>query len=196
MISPRIRASLGEVARAWFVIGSQSIGGGPSALFLMRRELIDRRRWLTHREFLEDWALSKISLGINQIALTGLEGMRVAGASGVAVAVASYVIPAAVITGAMTAVYGLVRDDAIVRAALAGAGPAAAGMAVGNSYLLMQGAVRRGWRGMVDRGYWLVVAAVGVLLGVTPILAILAGGIVGLLFLRGEGSRASGTETA
>jgi chromate transporter len=157
----------------------------------MRRELVERRGWLTHREFLEDWALSKLSLGINQIALTGLEGLRVAGVPGVAVAVAALLLPSGAITALMTAGYSAVRDEAVVRAALAGAGPVTAGMTIGISYTFAQGAIRRGWRGVVDRAYWVGVVAIGLFAGISPIVVILAGAVIGLAFLRGETTRAA-----
>lgn len=189
MIPPH--ASLLDLARAWLVIGTQSVGGGASTLYLMRRELVERRGWLSHREFLEDWALSKLSLGINQIALTAMEGMRVAGVRGLAVALAALLLPAGLITALMTAGYAVVRDEAIVRAALAGAGPVTAGMTIGLAYAFARGALRRGRRGMVDRAYWLVVVALGLVSGLTPTLVIAGGVVVGLVLLRGESRRAS-----
>ncbi len=188
-MGPR-RASLLELARAWLVIGTQSVGGGASSLYLMRRELVERRGWLSHREFLEDWALSKLSLGINLIALTGLEGQRVGGPRGVAVALVAFLVPSGVITALMTAGYAVVRDDAVVRAALAGAGPVIAGMTIGVAYTFATQAVRRGWRGVIDRAYAVAVAGVGLLGAVTPIVVIGAGIVVGLVALRGEPRRA------
>lgn len=188
MTSPR---SLAEQARAWLVIGSQSVGGGASTLYLMRRELVERRGWLTGREFLEDWALSKLSLGINLIALTGLAGQRVGGIRGTAVALAAMLLPAGAITALLTAGYAVVRDEPLVRAALMGAGPVTAGMTVGIAFAFAQGAVRRGWHGVLDRAYWLGVVAAGLLLAISPIVVIGAGAVVGIVLLRGESSRAS-----
>ncbi len=189
-MTPR-RASLIEVARAWLIIGTQSVGGGPASLFLMRRELVERRKWLSHREFLEDWALSKLSLGINQIALAGLEGMRVAGGRGVAVALAAFLTPSGLVTALMTAGYASVRDEPLVRAALAGAGPVIAGMTIGLAYAFAQGALRRGWRGLLDRAYWISVIAASLLAGAAPTVVIVVGVVVGLVALRGEPGRAS-----
>lgn len=185
------RSSLRELFAAWSVIGTQSLGGGPSALHLMRRELVERRGWVSHREFLEDWALSKLSLGINQVALTAFEGIRVAGARGMAVSLVAYLVPAAFITAAMTAAYALVRDEPLVRAALAGAGPVTAGLTLGNGFLFGRSALRRGWRGAVDVAYWVSVAVLAFLFGLPPFAAIAAGLVVGVLLLRGESSRAS-----
>lgn len=185
------RSTLLEIARAWLVIGATSIGGGPSALYLMRRELVEKRKWLTQREFLEDWALSKLSLGINQIALTGFQGVRMAGAAGALVAIAAYLIPSGAITAAMTAGYTVVRDEALVRAALAGAGPVTAGLTIAVGITFAQGSMRHGWRAWVDRAYWIGAALVGLFLAVTPIAVILTRAVVGVIALRGEPQRAS-----
>jgi chromate transport protein ChrA len=60
------------LARAWFDIGTQSVGGGTSTLFMMRRILVERSGWITLREFTEAWALSQLSPGIHLVALAGL----------------------------------------------------------------------------------------------------------------------------
>ncbi len=92
----------------------------------------------------------------------------------------------------LTAAYVLVRDDPVLRAALSGAGPAAAGMTAGLAFSFARQAVRRGWRGAVDYGYGAVVLGAGLLLGATPQVVIAAGVVVGVTLLRGEPSRASG----
>jgi chromate transporter len=173
------------------VIGTQSVGGGASTLYLMRRELIERRGWLTHREFLEDWALCKLSLGINLIALTGLVGSRLGGSRGALVSVVALLVPAGVITAVMTAGYTVVRDDAIVRSALSGAGPVTAGMTTGIAYTFARQAVRRGRHAWIDWGYAAAIVAAGLLLGATPLLVIASGIVVGFVALRGESSRAT-----
>lgn len=186
------RSALIDLARAMIVVSTQSIGGGPSTLFLMRRQMVERYRWLTHRQFLEDYALAKMSLGINLIALAGLVGSRVAGLRGSAVAVIGLILPAAAITLVLTAAYVLVRDEPLLRAALSGAGPAAAGMTAGLAFSFARQAVRRGWHGALDHGYGVVVIGAGLLLGMTPQVAIAVGIVVGVTLLRGEPSRASG----
>src|SRR5947209_19769631 len=118
--------SLMQLARAWIVVATQSVGGGPATLLLMRRQLVERRGWVTQRQFRGDYALSKMGLGINLVTLAGLIGSRIAGMRGIVVSVASLVLPAAAITIALTAGYTIVRDSPLVNAALEGAGPVAA----------------------------------------------------------------------
>ena len=191
-----LRPSLSALARAWVVVGTQSIGGGPSTLFLMRRELVERRGWVSLRHFLEDYALAKMSLGINLVALAGLTGLRVAGVAGVAVSVIALLVPAAAITLALTAGYAVVRDEPLVRAALTGVAPAAAGMTAGMAFSLIQQSVRRGWIAAVDSVFAALAFGAGLTLGVTPVIVIAAGIVVGGTLLRGQSSRASGDPTA
>ncbi len=171
---------------------TQSIGGGPSTLFLMRRHLVERLAWLTPRQFLEDYALAKMSLGVNLVALAGLVGSRIAGPRGAAVAVAALLVPAAAITLALTAGYTVVRDEPLLRAALSGAGPAAAGVTAGLAFSFARQSVRRGWRAALDYAYGAAIVLTGLLLGLTPQAAIVIGIVVGVLLLRGEPGRASG----
>jgi chromate transporter len=157
----------------------------------MRRELVERRGWLTAREFLEDWVLCKLSPGINLIALTGLVGNRLAGARGVLVSVMAMLVPAGAITALMTAGYGEVRAEPLVVAALAGAGPVTAGMAAGVAFTFARQAVRRGWRAAVDWSYAALAVAAGVLTDAHPLAVIAAGIAVGAILLRGEPRRAA-----
>ncbi len=174
------------------MIGTQSVGGGASVLFLMRRELVERRGWLTHRGFLEEWALSKLSLGINQIALTGLVGSRLDGIRGVIVSLVALLAPAGAITALMTAGYVYVREDTIVRSALSGVGPVIAGMTVAVAYTFARQAVRRGRRAWIDWGYAAAVIAAGLFAGATPVPVIGIGIVIGVLALRGESAHAAG----
>src|SRR5262249_40043841 len=141
------------LARGWIAAATESIGGGPATLLVIRREFVERRAWITQREFLEDYALSKMGLGINLITLSGLLGSRIAGMRGLFVSLVSFVIPATAVTIALTAIYLVVRDSPVVRAALSGAGPVAAGMTIGFAVNLARQSVRRGTRRLVDYGY-------------------------------------------
>src|SRR5207249_7926117 len=127
------RPALAELCRTWLVIGTQSVGGGASTLYLIRLLLVERRRWLGLREFMEDYALSRLSPGIHLISLTGMLGQRIAGARGVVVSVGAMVVPAGIITALMTAGYALVRDQPVGGAAVAGMAPVTIGLTVGTT---------------------------------------------------------------
>ncbi len=178
--------SAARLARAFFVAGSQSLGGGPTTLYLMRLYLVDRFRWVTAREFLEDWALSRVSPGIHLVANAGLLGRRLDGLRGVAVATASLVIPASVIAALITAGYALVRDQPLVRAALAGIEPVTLGLTVGMNLTLVRATVRRGKRAGIDWLVYALAALAGLVFPSASVTIILAGFVGGALFLGHE----------
>ena len=68
-------------------ISLSSFGG---AIFWTRRELIERQRWLTERDFLEIYTVGQLLPGPNVLNLTVMVGYRFAGWSGAAFAMPSW----------------------------------------------------------------------------------------------------------
>ena len=184
--APPSPVTLGALARAWIAVGTQSVGGATSTVYLMRSRLVERTGWLTRREFMESYSLSQVSPGIHLVALAGLLGHRLAGVRGVAVSVAGMMVPAAVITVALSAILTGIADHPLTRAALAGVGPVTAGMTAGLAVISARGSVRRGARGALD------VAVIGlafvtlVATPVSPAFVIVGWGLLGFLLLRHE----------
>lgn len=175
-----------ELAKIFIAVGTQSVGGGTSTLFLLRRFLVERERRISEREFTEAWALCQLSPGIHLVALAGLLGQRIAGWRGVLVAVAGMMVPAAIITAAMTAAYGVVTDQPLAHAALAGMAPATGGMTLGLAIVLVRGARRHGLRAVVDIALVIVAFAVLLLTTISSLAVIVGGAMFGALFLGRE----------
>ncbi|HZP95502.1 MAG TPA: chromate transporter [Candidatus Limnocylindria bacterium] len=188
--SPRAR----DLLRAWIDIGSQSVGGGTSTLFMIRRVLVDQRRWITPREFTEAYALSQLSPGIHFVAMAGLLGRRLGGTRGVVIAVAGMMVPASLITAIMTAFFAAVAEHPIALAALAGIAPIAAGMTLGQAVILGRPVIHRGPRGILDLAVAIAAALVVLTAGGSTIAVVLASGLVGALFLRGARPTSQETE--
>jgi chromate transporter len=175
-----------ELAKIWFAVGTQSVGGGTSTLFLIRRFLVEQRGWLTMREYTEAWALSQLSPGIHIVALAGLLGRRVAGARGAAVSVAAMMIPACAITAAMTAAYGYIQDQPLAIAALAGVAPATGGMTFGIALFMARSTFRHGRLALVDAAV-VIVAFLILLLSTVPSIAVIgAMALLGAMLLGKE----------
>lgn len=138
------------LARAWFDIGTQSVGGGTSTLFMIRRVVVERMGWITLREFTESWALSQLSPGIHLVALAGLLGRQIAGLRGIAVAVTAMMLPAAIITAIVTAFFGEIAQHPLTVAALAGIGPVAGGMTIGLALTMARPVLQRGRYAILD----------------------------------------------
>ena len=178
---------LARLTRSWVAVGTQSVGGGTSTLLLIRRLAVDRERWMSAREFGEAWALSQLSPGIHLVALAGLIGRRAAGWRGVVAAVAGMMVPAAAITVALTAAYGVIAASPIARAALAGVAPVTGGMTIATAALLVRASARHGRTHVaidIVVVFGFVVSAA--FLGVPTLAAIGAGALIGAVALGRE----------
>lgn len=114
--------------KTWASIGLQSFGGGTATLYLMRRETVERRQWLTDEEFSRYWAICQVAPGINILGQTVLIGWRVAGAIGIVLSLIGLLMPSVIVTTLIAASYTGVRDQPLVQNALHGILPATVGM--------------------------------------------------------------------
>src|SRR2546428_1099716 len=186
-ITVRLTAMLARLTRSWVTVGTQSVGSGTSTLLLIRRLAVDRERWMSAREFGEAWALSQLSPGIHLVALAGLIGRRIAGWRGVVAAVAGMMIPAALITVALTAAYGVIAGSPLARAALAGVAPVTGGMTIATAGLLIRASRRHGRTHFATDVGVSIAAVIGALFLGMPTLAVIgAGAAVGTLALGRE----------
>jgi len=106
-------------------ISLSSFGG---AIFWARRSLVERRRWLTEREFLDLLALGQLLPGPNVLNVTVMVGYRFRGWTGSAAAVAGFLgwpCLVAVLLGVLYEQYGSLSH---VQKALAGMSSIVAGL--------------------------------------------------------------------
>jgi chromate transporter len=139
-INPSVSHS--ELFLTFSRITLSSFGG---ALFWARRGLVERRHWLSEREFAELLTLGQLLPGPNVLNLTVLVGYRFAGWSGAAVSVAGYLgWPFLVVIGMGLAYqhYGALPQ---VQQALAGMSKVAAGLLLATVIKLAMVLPRR-WR--------------------------------------------------
>jgi chromate transporter len=135
-------------------ISLSSFGG---AIFWARRQLIEKQRWLTEREFLDLFTLGQLLPGPNVLNLTVMVGYRFAGWTGAAAAVAGFLgWPCLVVVG-MGVLYQNYGALPQVQQALAGMSSVAAGLLLATVIKLATALPRR-WQS------WLfgVLAFVGV----------------------------------
>ena len=180
------RPTVRQQLRTWIAAGTQSVGGGASTLYLMRASMI-RRGWLSDREFLQEWTLSRISLGNHLTALAALIGHRLDGRRGVALALAGLLIPSALITIALTGAFELIRDDPAVVAVLAGVGPTTIGMMLGITTVLLRSVVTPVMpRVLLDGAVFVSAVAAGFLIPGATIAVIVTGAVIGVGFMGRE----------
>lgn len=107
--------SLAELARLFLTLGTVAFGGPAAHIAMMEDEVVRRRRWLTRDEFLDYLGATNLIPGPNSTELAIHIGHARAGWAGLLVAGACFILPAALIVGAIAWVY--VRWGALPQAA-------------------------------------------------------------------------------
>ena len=136
------KLSLGRLFLVWLTLGAQSFGGGVATFALIRNAAVDRFEWVTEEEFLKDNALSRITPGMNILALTILLGKRAAGVPGVFVSLAGLILPSACITILITAFYSQIQGVPIIASALKGVVPATIGLGLFTAFDMAAGTLK------------------------------------------------------
>ncbi|MDP3522678.1 MAG: chromate transporter [Hydrogenophaga sp.] len=126
--------SLGELFWAFSWLSLQGFGG---VLAVVHRELVDKRRWLTEAEFLEDWAVAQVMPGPNVCNLALMFGDRRAGWRGAAVALAGLLVLPMGVLLTLGTLFAHSSDQAEVAGALRGMGAVAAGLMAGAGLKLL-----------------------------------------------------------
>ena len=92
---PPRTVTLGEIFRAFLLIGATSFGGGVVAY--LRSGLVDKHGWLDDKEFVELLSISQTLPGLNATNMAVLVGDRLRGAPGAVAALCGICLPGAAI---------------------------------------------------------------------------------------------------
>lgn len=80
--------SLGDLFLSFTLMALQGFGG---VMAIAQHELVERKRWLTREEFVEDWAVAQIMPGPNVVNLALMIGGRAFGLPGALAALAGMI---------------------------------------------------------------------------------------------------------
>lgn len=97
--------ALREVARVFLKLGTLAFGGPAAHIAMMCEEVVVRRRWVTEQRFLDLMGLTNLIPGPNSTEMAIHLGYVRAGWRGLVVAGVCFILPAALIVGALAAAY-------------------------------------------------------------------------------------------
>ncbi|MBJ7312616.1 chromate transporter [Rugamonas sp. CCM 8940] len=120
-------ASLSDLFLSFTVLALQGFGG---VLAVVQRELVERKRWLTQEEFIEEWAVAQIMPGPNVANLALMIGGRYFGLPGAMAALSGMLAVPLVIVVLLAVLYGHYSDNPAVAGALRGMAAVSAGLIV------------------------------------------------------------------
>ncbi len=161
-------------------IGMFTIGGGYAMIPLMEEELVGRRKWLTREEFLDQLALSQSMPGVLAVNMAAGLGYRLRGWRGALSAIAGNIAVPIVMILLLAVFFRQFRENVWVERFFMGVRPAVVALIAAPVFKLAATA-GIGWRTC-----WIpILAAVLIwLLGVSPILVILAAALGGFVYGR------------
>lgn len=119
--------SLRELFVFFSLLALQGFGG---IIAFIERGLVNKKRWMTREEFLEDWAVARTMPGPPAINMGIIVGSRYFGAAGALVSVLGmFLVPSAIVL-ALALLYSKFGDQPQVLGALRGMGAVAAGLII------------------------------------------------------------------
>src|SRR6476646_8131789 len=106
--------SLGDLYVSFTLLALQGFGG---VLAVVQRELVERKRWMTREEFVEEWAVAQIMPGPNVVNLALMIGGRYVGLRGALVALAGMLAAPLVVVLILALFHAHFADNAHLAAA-------------------------------------------------------------------------------
>ncbi|HTT24701.1 MAG TPA: chromate efflux transporter [Candidatus Sulfotelmatobacter sp.] len=176
--SPRVSlpSRLRELASLFLKLGAVSFGGPAAHVALIEGEIVRKRQWVTRQQFLDMLGAANLIPGPTSTEMAINVGYVRAGWPGLCVAGASFILPAALITGAFAWAY--VRFGSLPQAVsvLVGIKPAVVAVIAIAIWRLGKTAIKD--TGLAALG---VLALAGFFIGLNPILILFGGGALGML---------------
>lgn len=117
--------SLTDLFWSFSMLALQGFGG---VLAVVQRELVERKKWLSEQEFVEDWAVAQILPGPNVVNLSLIIGDRYFGFRGAMCALAGMLCFPTMVILVIAVVFGGIADLPSVQGALRGMGAVTAGL--------------------------------------------------------------------
>ena len=137
--------SLTDLFVSFTLLALQGFGG---VLAVVQRELVEKKRWMTREEFVEEWAVAQIMPGPNVVNLSLMIGARYFGFKGAMAALAGMLTAPLVIVLLLALVYAQFAGHPGMQGALRGMGAVAAGL-IAATGLKLFGALQKNILGLV-----------------------------------------------
>ena len=126
--------SLTDLFVSFTLLALQGFGG---VLAVVQRELVERKRWMTREEFVEEWAVAQIMPGPNVVNLALMIGSRYFGLRGAVVALAGMLAAPLAVVLLLALLHARFAGSTQLAGALRGMGAVAAGLVTATGLKLM-----------------------------------------------------------
>ena len=168
---------LSHLALLYLKLGVTAFGGPAAHIAMMEDEVVRRRGWVSHEEFLDLLGATNLIPGPNSTEMAIHMGYQRAGVRGLLIAGACFIFPAVAITLLIARLYVAYGTTPQFLPIIAGIRPAVIAIILGAIVRLGKPVVRN--RFVLALGVFVTILAI---IGVDPIILLLASGALGLLW--------------
>ena len=169
-------ATLGGIFLSFLEIGLTGFGGGLAVIAQIKTLVVNRRRWLTEREFAEAFALGQSLPGTNAGNVVTYIGLRLRGIRGAGVAMAAFILPSMLMMIVLAILYRHLHALPDTQRIFHGLNAAVVALVLVTAWRLGRNTLTRPWQWYVAG---LSTFAV-IVLGATIIEVVLAAGLIGV----------------
>jgi len=173
---------LSTIAKEWGRIGSIGFGGPPTHIALLRRLVVQEKRWIDEAEFEDAIAATNLLPGPASTQLAIFTAWRLRGVPGALIGGACFICPGLIVIILLAAVFLSSHPPTWIKGAALGAGAAVAPVAINAALGLIPASWRRAGDARNRRIRWVLYAAVGAAASATVgtflVLVLLACGVV------------------
>ena len=163
--------SLTDLFWSFTFLALQGFGG---VLAVVQRELVEKKKWLTPEEFLEDWAVAQVLPGPNVVNLALMIGDRHFGTRGALVALAGILVFPLLVVLCLVAAFSGVADSERAQGMLRGMGAVSSGLIAATGLKLIP-ALKKNQMGRLACWVLIVLTFVAIALLRLPLLWVLLG---------------------
>ena len=169
-----------EIFILFFKIGAFTIGGGYAMLSLIEDEIVNKKEWLDHEEFLDGMAIAQSTPGVLAVNISVITGYKITGFMGMFAGMFGAVLPSFFIVLFLSQILLTYGHTPVVEAIFNGIKPAVTALIIISVY-------RIGKSAKINlKNFWLpiLVAVLIRFLKISPVLIIILTMIVGNIYFK------------
>ena len=172
-----------EMFITFFKIGAFTLGGGYAMLPIIQKEVVEKKKWIDEKEFLDMVAISQSAPGPLAVNISAFVGQRIKGIIGLIVATLGAVLPSVIIIILVASVFIGIENNPIVQRVFKGIRPAVVA-------LIAAPVISMGKTADINKKNFIIPLIAVILvafLNITPIYVILGAAVIGIIdaFRRG-----------
>lgn len=162
----------------FFKIGGFTFGGGYAMLPLIQAEIVDKHHWMEQKDFLDLFAMSQSLPGVFAVNISIFTGYKLRGFKGAFLAALGTTLPSFLIILSIAIFFAQFNQNPVVERIFKGIRPVVIAMIAAPVFVM--------WKTMKMKNTAVWIPALSALLvwllGISPIIIIIAGAIGGLIY--------------